>query len=55
MPGDMVKVTAGPFSDFEGLVQKSTEDGSKLIIDVTVFGRRTPVELNSNQVELIKK
>jgi transcriptional antiterminator NusG len=55
MPGDMVKVTAGPFSDFEGLVQKSTEDGNKLIIDVTVFGRRTPVELNASQVELIKK
>ncbi|MDD4308877.1 MAG: transcription termination/antitermination protein NusG [Candidatus Cloacimonetes bacterium] len=55
MPGDMVKVTAGPFSDFEGLVQKSTDDGNKLVIDVTVFGRRTPVELNANQVELIKK
>lgn len=55
MPGDMVKVTAGPFSDFEGLVQKSTDDGTKLVIDVTVFGRRTPVELNANQVELIKK
>jgi transcriptional antiterminator NusG len=55
MPGDMVKVTAGPFTEFEGLVQKSTEDGTKLVIDVTVFGRRTPVELNANQVELIKK
>lgn len=55
MPGDMVKVIAGPFSDFEGVVQKTAEDGNKLVIDVTVFGRRTPVELNGNQVELIKK
>lgn len=55
MPGDLVKVTAGPFTDFEGLVQKVADDGAKLIIDVTVFSRRTPVELNSNQVELIRK
>lgn len=55
MPGDMVKVISGPFSDFEGLVQKTADDGTKLVIDVTVFGRRTPVELNANQVELIKK
>jgi transcription termination/antitermination protein NusG len=55
MPGDMVKITTGPFSEFEGIVQKVGDDGAKLIIDVTVFGRRTPVELNSNQVELIRK
>ncbi len=54
-PGDPVKVTAGPFSDFEGIIQKVADDGSKLIIEVTVFGRKTPVELNSNQVELLKK
>jgi transcriptional antiterminator NusG len=55
MPGDMVKVISGPFSEFEGVVQKTADDGNKLVIDVTVFGRRTPVELNGNQVELIKK
>lgn len=55
MPGDMVRVNAGPFTDFEGIVQKAADDGTKLVIDVTVFGRRTPVELNANQVELIKK
>ena len=55
MPGDMVRVTAGPFTDFEGIVQKVADDGAKLIIDVTVFGRRTPVELASNQVEILKK
>lgn len=55
MPGDMVKVSAGPFTDFEGIVQKVADDGAKLVIDVTVFGRRTPVELASNQVEILKK
>ena len=55
MPGDMVKVTNGPFTDFEGIVQKVADDGAKLIIDVTVFGRRTPVELSANQVEIYKK
>jgi transcription termination/antitermination protein NusG len=55
MPGDMVKVTVGPFTDFEGVVQKVADDGAKLVIDVTVFGRKTPVELNSNQVELLRK
>lgn len=55
LPGDMVKVISGPFSDFDGVVQKVADDGAKLVIDVTVFGRRTPVELNSDQVEQIKK
>jgi len=55
MPGDMVKVTSGPFTDFEGVIQKVADDGTKVVIEVTVFGRKTPVELNSEQIELIKK
>ncbi len=55
MPGDMVKVITGPFTDFEGIVQKVADDGQKLVIDVTVFGRRTPVELNASQVEVLRK
>lgn len=55
LPGDMVRVSAGPFSDFDGIVSKILDDGAKLVIDVTVFGRRTPVELNSDQVERINK
>ncbi len=55
LPGDMVKVIGGPFSEFEGVVQKVADDGNKLIIDVTVFGRKTPVELNSDQVEQLKR
>jgi transcriptional antiterminator NusG len=55
LPGDMVRVTSGPFTDFEGIVQKTADEGNKLVIDVTVFGRRTPVELSGSQVELIRK
>ncbi len=55
LPGDMVKVISGPFSEFDGIVSKVADDGAKLVIDVTVFGRRTPVELNSDQVERYKK
>ena len=55
MPGDMVKVTSGPFTDFEGVIQKVADDGTKVVIEVTVFGRKTPVELNSEQIEIVKK
>ena len=54
IPGDMVNVIAGPFSDFEGVVENVAEDGKKLTVKVTVFGRVTPVEVNSDQVEIIK-
>lgn len=55
MSGDMVKVISGPFTDFEGVVEKVADDGAKLVIDVTVFGRKTPVELNADQVERIRR
>ena len=55
IPGDMVRVIAGPFADFEGVLLKTSEDGTKLVINVTVFGRITPVELNGDQVEMIKR
>lgn len=53
LPGDMVKITAGPFNDFEGIIEKISDDHQKLTIKVTVFGRVTPVEVKINQVEII--
>lgn len=53
LPGDMVKITAGPFSDFEGVIEKLHEDKLKLTVKVTVFGRVTPVEVRTDQVELM--
>jgi transcriptional antiterminator NusG len=53
IPGDIVKITEGPFSDFEGVVEKSSQDTGKLIVKVTVFGRVTPVEVRIDQVEVM--
>ncbi|MBN1326921.1 MAG: transcription termination/antitermination factor NusG [Candidatus Cloacimonetes bacterium] len=53
IPGDMVRITAGPFSDFDGVVDKISEKEQKLTIKVTVFGRVTPVEVKTDQVEII--
>ncbi len=54
IPGDMVKITSGPFSDFDGVIDKVNLDSHKLTVNVAVFGRVTPVELNIDQVERIK-
>lgn len=54
IPGDMVKITSGPFNDFEGIVEKIHDDKMKLTVKVTVFGRVTPVEVKAEQVEILK-
>lgn len=53
LPGDMVKIAAGPFTDFEGIVDKVNPETKKIIVQVTVFGRVTPVELSIDQVEAL--
>ncbi|MBI4697849.1 MAG: transcription termination/antitermination protein NusG [Nitrospirae bacterium] len=49
--GDNVRITDGPFSSFNGYVDKVDTDHNKLWVMVTIFGRQTPVELNFLQVE----
>jgi len=49
--GDLVKVIAGPFKDFDGTVQEVNPEKLKLRVLVSIFGRRTPVEVDVNQVE----
>ncbi len=51
--GESVKITDGPFKDFNGLVDEINEDRSTLRVMVTIFGRATPVELDFYQVEKI--
>ena len=53
-PGDAVKVTDGPFNNFSGFVQEINEEKMKLMVMVSIFGRKTPVELDFSQVELEK-
>lgn len=48
--GMNVKVTSGPFADFDGTIAEVNLDKSTLKVMVTIFGRETPVELEFAQV-----
>jgi transcriptional antiterminator NusG len=49
--GDPVKVVDGPFNNFTGVVEEVFPDKMKVRVMVSIFGRRTPLELDYLQVE----
>jgi transcriptional antiterminator NusG len=50
-PGEVVRVTDGPFNDFSGVVENVNYEKSKVRVAVQILGRSTPVELDFSQVE----
>lgn len=50
--GDLVKIIDGPFNNFSGTVEEVNEEKMKIKVLVSIFGRKTPVEIDFVQAEL---
>jgi transcriptional antiterminator NusG len=51
--GMSVQIEAGPFAGFFGRVIEIIEHAARIIIEVDLFGRQTPVEVSVNQVRAV--
>ncbi len=51
--GETIKIIDGPFNDFNGVIEEVNDEKKKIKVQVKIFGRATPVELNYMQVEKV--
>lgn len=49
--GEVVRVTEGPFADFNGTIEEVNYERSRLRVMVTIFGRSTPCDVEFSHVE----
>ncbi len=49
--GDQVQIISGAFENLDGTVRKIDEDAGLVEIEISIFGKTTPIKLEFNQVQ----
>jgi transcriptional antiterminator NusG len=51
--GEVIRVTSGPFADFNGTIEEVNTEKERIKVLISIFGRDTPVELKFNEIERV--
>lgn len=51
--GDTVRILSGPFQSFTGKIEGINQSKALLKVNVTIYGRNTPIKLNFAEVEVV--